>query len=562
MLDEGILRDDTYRLFVPIQGDELLKSVEIDENGDYIVQGVMTSEDKDEEEDSITPEGMDCTYFLDKGWIKYEHGNSPSQFIGEPVEVKVGQFEHPTLHKLVKGIFVKGRLFAQRELAKQAVAAIEDLQKSKTKRTMGWSIEGNVKERDRKTGKIVKSVLRNVVLTMNPVNTMTWAELAKSFSKNHVLSVDMDKSLDTAGAATTMPQSIEGYNPKEDEQEKWIKLFREFVKNHFLQKSLRTEFIASTPGAVGMTAYNFALEHELDNEGAYKFATYIADRHEVLKSLFGTNFGGEKKMQKLSEMLDTDLEDLRKSLEIEDIDGEELEKSIDDGDKEDSEGNKEGSEGDGDDDNTGGSEGDGDGDGDNDNKEGSEGDGDGDDNAKEGSEGDGDGDTEKSIKTDFAKSFAANEENQQAFEVSDFLLNLVDEVGYHMDGFSKSMTLVTKQQSTITKSLIAVGELIKGLSDKVENLQAENDDLKKSLNEVLQRPVGRKSVVSTREVETIKKSIGSEGGKQLTRKEIGDVLMKSFEAGEIPGTTISRFEAGVGLNALNLPKSVVDKLGM
>ncbi|MDQ0719800.1 hypothetical protein QF049_001061 [Paenibacillus sp. W4I10] len=169
---------DTFRLFVPLS-----KSVEVDDKGDYIVQGVISSDDTDEQQDSISPEGMDTNYFLDKGWIKWEHGNAPNQFIGEPVEVKIGQFEHPTLNKSVNGVFVKGRLFANRDLAMQAVVAIEDLQKSQSSRSVGWSIEGGVVERDRQTGKIIKSVLRNVVLTMNPVNTMTYAELVKSFTK-------------------------------------------------------------------------------------------------------------------------------------------------------------------------------------------------------------------------------------------------------------------------------------------------------------------------------------------------------------------------------------------
>jgi hypothetical protein len=226
-MDDTLMRDDTYRLFVPIEDHDLLKSVEVDENGDYIVKGVMTSEDKDEEDDSITPEGMDCSYFLEKGWIKYEHGNRPEQFIGEPIEVKVGQFEHPTLLKLVKGILIKGRLFAQRELARQAVKAIEDLQKSNTKRKMGWSIEGGVRERDRKTQKITKSIIRNVVLTMNPVNTMTWAELAKSFDKHNEVTVSIEvpeipeapehtevqKALNVAAVEPINRQSIEGFDP-------------------------------------------------------------------------------------------------------------------------------------------------------------------------------------------------------------------------------------------------------------------------------------------------------------------------------------------------------------
>ena len=544
MQSDGITHEDSYRVFVPIgEEDELMKSVEVDENGDYIVQGVMTAEDKDEEDDSITAEGMDCSYFLEKGWIKYEHGNSPNQFIGEPIEVKVGQFEHPTRHNMVKGIFVKGRLFAKRELAVQAINAIKDLQKSHTKRKMGWSIEGNVKERDRKTGKIVKSILRNVVLTMNPVNTMTWAELSKSFAKNHELTIDMemDKSMDIAGASAITPQSIEGYTAKsedEDEQSKWIKLFRAFVKANVLSKSLREKFVTSSASVVGMTAYTFALQQMLDNEEAYKFASYISGKQEVLKSIFRTNFGGELMQKSLSELLDLDLEELQKSLNNEnDSENEELVKSTDketseeDKNEEDEEDSKE-----------------------EDDKE-------EDDKEEDDKEEDDDKPfAKKSLQTDFAKSLASNAENKDAFEVSDFLTNLVDEVGYSIDGFAKSMSLNAKNQGAIVKSLVSFGDLVKSLVEKMEDLKSDNEDLKKSLNEVLAQPVGRRSAVSTREIATVQKSADTKNA--LNRIQISDILMKSFEAGEITGMTVSRFEAGNTVDSLNLPQSVLTKLGL
>lgn len=515
--------DDTYRVFIPIEDTELMKSVEVDANGDYIVQGVMTSDEKDEEDDSISPEGMDCSYFLSKGWVKYEHGNAPQQFIGEPLEVRVGRFKHPTLSKSVNGVFVKARLFAQRELAKQAVTMLQDLQKSHTTRRMGWSIEGNVKERDRKTGKIVKSVLRNVVLTLNPVNTSTWAELSKSFAKNHEVTIDMemDKSMDLSGAAAIMPQSLEGSTVQVagDDQEKWIKLFRDFVKSFKLSKSLQDKLIASPPGAVGMTAYKYALGEDLDNEAAYEFAAYIAARHDVLKSLFGTNkHGGESmKSNKIESLLDDELEELRKSLNDEENDDPE-----EDGDSK---------------------------------KDDDEDDDDENDDCC-------DDKTEKSIKSDFAKSLAGSVDGaQEAFEVSEFLVGIADQIGFNMDGFAKSMAHMTKQSNVIVKALTSTLEAVQGLTAKVEDLEAENSDLKKSLGELLERPVGRKSVVNGREVNTLTKGI-NKGSVALNRAKIGDILMKSFEKGDLAGSEISRFEAGVSLSQLNLPASVKEELGM
>ncbi|WP_017814461.1 hypothetical protein [Paenibacillus shenyangensis] len=173
-----MIKGDSFRLFVPLE-----KSVDMDGAGDYIVEGVMSSDDTDEQNDSITPAGMDTSYFLSKGWIKWEHGNTPDQFIGEPLDVRIGEFQHPVTQKSINGVYVKGKLYANRNLTMQAVVAMEDLQKSQSSRRVGWSIEGGVVERCKQTGKIIKSVLRNVVLTMNPVNTVTYAELVKSFNQ-------------------------------------------------------------------------------------------------------------------------------------------------------------------------------------------------------------------------------------------------------------------------------------------------------------------------------------------------------------------------------------------
>lgn len=538
----GTLLDDKYSVFVPIEDHDLLKSVSVDENGDYIVQGVMSSEDTDEEDDSITPEGMDCSYFLEKGWVKYEHGKNPNQFIGEPLEVRVGRFDHPTLLKSVNGIFVKARLFASRELTKQAIEAMNDLQKSHTKRRMGWSIEGNVVKRHPKTGKILKSVLRNVVLTMNPVNTTTWAELAKSFAKDHELTIDteepLDKSMDIATAQAVIPQSLEGSKKKKDPQQEWIDMFRATVKKALMEKSFRNEFVSS-PEDAELAVFAEALSKGFDYDEAEEFASYIAEKHTLLKSLV-INFGGENMSaeaeNKLSSLLDSDLEELRKSMELdsdedqdqedyEEGEGEELEKSMDEDDSSSEEDeDEEGSESEDDDE-------------------------------------DGEDGMEKSMRTELSKSLA--DEHGQAFEVSDFLTSLVDEIGFGLEGMEKSIMGVTKQNNAIVKSLETFGSVMQQALNKIESLEADNAELQKSLGAVLNRPVGRKGVVNQREVQTLSKSLsGDEQPKRLNRKQIDDILMKSFDAGEIQGSVITRFEGGVPLNQLNLPDHLQKSLGL
>ena len=530
---DPIHTEDKYHIFVPIEDDELMKSVTIDENGDYIVQGVMTSDVSDEEDDSISPEGMDCSYFLEKGWIKYEHGNKPEQFIGEPLEVKVGQFEHPKTLKSVNGIFIKGRLFQTRELAQQAIRTITDLQKSQTKRCMGWSIEGNVQERNKKTGKISKSILRNVVLTMNPVNTTTWAELAKSFERNHELTVDMEDPLDKAltldSSREIRRQSIEGARNKysaEDPQQKWLNSFRKYVDKVLKKKSFRMNLIKSKTFTQA-DAYAFALNEGYTADEAHGFASYIADKHTVLKSLGekigGARMGNETK-NTLASLLDEDLEELQKSLDFDNEgDDDELEKSIDNDEEDENENEDEGDEGDEDDDE----------------------------------------DVEKSLtRTDFAKSFGEQNDNAQALEVSDFLSNLVDEIGFHMDGFEKSLGANRKQTVAVVNAVSTMAELVKSLTEEVQSVKEQHAELQKSFDQVASLPVGRRSVVNNREIQTLNKSMGAGGaGQPLSRMQIGNILMKSFEAGEITGSQITRFEAGVTPDRLDIPVTLKQQLG-
>jgi hypothetical protein len=417
---------------------------------------------------------------------------------------------------------------------------MEEIQKSFTNRTMGWSIEGNVAERD-KEGKIVKSILRNVVLTMNPVNTTTWAELAKSFAKDHELTINMgdevEKAMDIAGAQAITTQSLEGAKPsEEDEQGKWLKAFREFCQTATINKAFHNTFITS-PDEAQMLAFEHASSNGLDYEEAEQFASYIAEKHNVLKALV-TNLGGENMGNRVTNLLDTELEELKKSIEAdedestsEDEDEDELEKSVDAEDEESSEDDES-------------EEGDGEEEGDEDEDEGEE--------------------VEKTLgKTNLSKSLAMDEDNANAMEVSDFLSNFVDEVGYHFDGFEKSMGSMRKQSNVIASTLVGVVELTKSLVAEVKDLRSHNENLEKSLGEALNRPVGRRGVVNNRELQTLSKSMNEGAQPQvMNRNQVMEVLEKSFEAGDLNGSVITKFEAGVPLNQLALPQSVKASLGL
>jgi hypothetical protein len=102
-----------------------------DDNDDWIVEGVASTSHRDYEDERVLPEGLDLSYFLKKGFIKYEHGKNPKQFIGEPIEARVTP----------QGFYLKGRLYKRSPLAAEAVDALETLEKSGAKRGLHWSIE-------------------------------------------------------------------------------------------------------------------------------------------------------------------------------------------------------------------------------------------------------------------------------------------------------------------------------------------------------------------------------------------------------------------------------------
>lgn len=171
---------------------DLNKSVKQDENGDYIIEGVASTDKMDEEQESLDAKGLDYKYFLDQGFIKWEHEKNPDNYIGEPLEAKIknGDF------------FIKGRLYKHSNLAKRAIEAIKTLKKSGASRKVGLSVEGSILERDPKnSNKIKRAIVRNVVLTFNPVNTDTWVDLAKSLSIN--------KTLDTEDGSALREESLE-----------------------------------------------------------------------------------------------------------------------------------------------------------------------------------------------------------------------------------------------------------------------------------------------------------------------------------------------------------------
>jgi hypothetical protein len=114
-------------------------------------------------------------------------------------------------------LWVKGFLFNNHKKADYYWELMNALNTSGADRKVGFSIQGKVKRRA--GNQITECWIQDIALTPSPVNTTTWAEMAKSLS---AATWAFDKSLSeddsdeeeekalTAGGSPLVPESLEG----------------------------------------------------------------------------------------------------------------------------------------------------------------------------------------------------------------------------------------------------------------------------------------------------------------------------------------------------------------
>lgn len=130
------------------------------------IAGIVSTDSKDLQGDMIQQEGCDWDYFLSKGWFNYEHKQGPENIVGIPQEVSP-----TTLPDGRRATRVKGYLLLDRPQAKEVYEAAKAIQKSGGGRSIGFSVEGQVLERDKRNPHIItKARILNVSVTAHPVN--------------------------------------------------------------------------------------------------------------------------------------------------------------------------------------------------------------------------------------------------------------------------------------------------------------------------------------------------------------------------------------------------------
>ncbi len=142
-------------------------------DGKWKVRGLASNQITDQQGETIIQKGMDLTPIdQKKGVLNWDHKKGPENTIGLLDGYSQGE----------NGLYVEGRLFKNHTKA-VAVKEIMDSLDGEDRGRMGLSVEGQILERDPANPKIIKKCrISAIALTMNPVNTETYASLVKSMS--------------------------------------------------------------------------------------------------------------------------------------------------------------------------------------------------------------------------------------------------------------------------------------------------------------------------------------------------------------------------------------------
>lgn len=145
------------------------------------IGGIISTDTVDLQGDQILQSGCDWSYFLKRGWFNYEHKPGAENIVGIPKAV-----QPVTLDGGKQATRVEGFLLLDRPRAKEVYEAAKAIQKAGEGRSIGFSVEGQVLQRDPANPKIVtKARILNVSVTAHPVNPDARLEvLARSLEAN------------------------------------------------------------------------------------------------------------------------------------------------------------------------------------------------------------------------------------------------------------------------------------------------------------------------------------------------------------------------------------------
>lgn len=172
-----------------------------------LIGGVVSTEMVDFQGDKVLQKGLNWDYFLGNGWFNDNHDKT---ILGYPTKVEKGDTETR----------VEGYLLLDKPRAREFYETAVALKKAETDRTLGYSVEGKILERDPEQPHIItKALVMRVALTEHPVNPGTSLEplvdMAKSLTAGYQTPASTTGD-DNGAYSPAMPESIMRSKPRND----------------------------------------------------------------------------------------------------------------------------------------------------------------------------------------------------------------------------------------------------------------------------------------------------------------------------------------------------------
>lgn len=203
-LGKGWKDSDTFTFWLPAKAVKIAKGSDPEGKPVRWIQGIASTSHSDLQGEVVVQDGIDFSYFLKHGYFNNDHKPGFENKVGEPTECKITK----------NGLWVKGFLYNDHKIADQIWELMQAQEANPlSKRKIGFSIEGKVKRRNGR--KIEECWIQDIAITPAPVNTATWAEIAKSLSSQEWATKDKDyeeeeKALTTTSGSAVIPESLEG----------------------------------------------------------------------------------------------------------------------------------------------------------------------------------------------------------------------------------------------------------------------------------------------------------------------------------------------------------------
>jgi hypothetical protein len=206
-----MLEQSSFKSYIPLQ---IIEKGKKDTNGNVIMkmQGIASTTSKDSDGENLNPKGYELDYFLDKGFMNWNHqtNTDPLAIVGRPTEAKITKGNE---------LGIGFKLFGSNPRAKEVYRLGEILEEQGLH--LGLSIEGEVIERDKNNPKIVtKAKITGCAITPNPKNSDAIATIVKGHADEfkHIIDAfnssdedeDAEKGMTTGNTKALAKESLDG----------------------------------------------------------------------------------------------------------------------------------------------------------------------------------------------------------------------------------------------------------------------------------------------------------------------------------------------------------------